>query len=904
MVTTNVSPIQTTARPFVPYRPIKDKASLAAPKRPDYLDELIREICARTPKSKAKTQTDRFVFASNRNITGLTPALKEITYQIIAERTAGSRIWDIDGNEYIDLTMGFGSSLLGHRHPAVTAALHAQIDASYAVGPIANQAGDVARLVSELTGMQRVAFFNSGTEAVMVAIRLARAVTGKPKIVIFEGSYHGMFDGVLGVAKPRGTYGEAISMAPGVPDSMIDDVLMLRYDDPYALEVIEARAAEIGAVLVEPVQSRQPNLQPRAFLHRLREITRQKEIALVFDEMITGFRAGPDGAQTWFAVDADIATYGKVIGGGMPIGIVAGSAEFLDALDGGMWHYGDDSFPTKTNTFVAGTFCAHPLTMASARVLLEILVSEGPALQRTLNTRTRRMCARLNDIFANERLPIHVVNFASLFRIVLPPEFYLFFHRLVSRGIYVGELRNLFLTTAHSDDDINQVVEVVRDTAKWLARFVLPEGDFSHSGFGITQIHATSPQRVMFARCQRKHAGKAYHVSSAFRVFGALQMDRIEPAITELVRRHQSLRTCFLQNGDILWQRFHPVGSFELAHETIDEASIASFVDRVIAPSFDLTMPGLFRCAVGELTPNEWLLVFDIHHLIVDGISMERIVEEFFILYSGGALSEPIAHYAELVDWERLYLDSEKAQQDESFWRSMLLTKVPRLEFPADFPPEDQRQFEGSFVRFQLSDPGAFRAFAREHETTVQVLLNAIFRVFSWVITGQTAVRFGSPTAGRPTEQFEELVGLFIGVVVYQAIITGDKTFATILQETRTQVLQAFDAQHYPFERIAELAGCTDGQTPFEVGFSYEASRTRGAQRLGDLEIVPYPVPRRNFSMEIVLICLDDAESFNMRIAFNPRRFRHQTVEAWTVRFNELAHALIAAPNQPLLKFQ
>jgi len=135
-------------------------------------------------------------------------------------------------------------------------------------------------------------------------------------------------------------------------------------------------------VLVEPVQSRRPEFQPREFLHELRRITRESEIVLVFDEVVTGFRCAPGGAQAYFGVEADLATYGKVIGGGMPIGVVAGRSSLMDIFDGGVWQYGDESFPEVGVTFFAGTFVRHPLAIAAAHAVLKYIIQEGPALQQ------------------------------------------------------------------------------------------------------------------------------------------------------------------------------------------------------------------------------------------------------------------------------------------------------------------------------------------------------------------------------------------------------------------------------------------------------------------------------------------------------------------------------------------
>ena len=157
---------------------------------------------------------------------------------------------------------------------------------------------------------------------------------------------------------------------------MVQDVLVLRYDDPESLNLVGKHADELAAVLVEPVQSRNPDLQPREFLQSLRDLTAQSGIALIFDEEITGFRLDGGGAQAWFGVQADLATYGKALGGGMPIGAVAGKARFMDALDGGEWNFGDDSIRSRSD-LLWGTFVRHPLAMAAASAVLRHLQLPG-----------------------------------------------------------------------------------------------------------------------------------------------------------------------------------------------------------------------------------------------------------------------------------------------------------------------------------------------------------------------------------------------------------------------------------------------------------------------------------------------------------------------------------------------
>ena len=227
-------------------------------------------------------------------------ALKEILYPIVAERSKGSRFWDVDGNEYLDLAMGYGVNFLGHNPDIVSDSIKKQLEDGYQLGPQFHLTGAVVQLIRDLTGVDRVAFANTGTEAIMGAVRIARTVTHRKKIIIFSGSYHGWYDGVL--VTPVGEH--TVPAFRGINPGMVEDVVMLHYGDESALQKIREFGDSVAAVLVEPVQSRRPGFQPREFLHALREVTTEIGAALIFDEIITGFRIHPGGAQAHFDVKA------------------------------------------------------------------------------------------------------------------------------------------------------------------------------------------------------------------------------------------------------------------------------------------------------------------------------------------------------------------------------------------------------------------------------------------------------------------------------------------------------------------------------------------------------------------------------------------------------------------------
>lgn len=450
--------------PYVPFKPVQPGAAGGLSERQrQHLSELVERFTRRTAASKQLAQQYRSVLADSRAIVGFRLSIKEMLYPIVGAGADGARLRDLDGNEYVDITMGFGVHLFGHRPPFVTAAVEEQFRLGIELGPRPAIAGEVAALVCELTGMERATFCNSGTEAVMTALRLARACTGRTKVAIFAGSYHGHSDGTL--ARAQGGDGLSAPLAPGIPPRVAEDVLVLEYGSPRALELLHAHANELAAVLVEPVQSRHPELQPREFLHELRAWTQAAGVVLIFDEMVTGFRVHPGGAQAWFGVAADLATYGKIAGGGLPIGIVAGRASFMDGIDGGLWEYGDASYPPADTTYFGGTFCQHPLAMASARAVLTHLKERGPSLQAELNESTSRLAATLNEHFAREEMPLRVAHFGSLFRFNYTGNMDLLFYHLLTKGVYVWEWRNCFLSTAHTDQDMDHIVRAVIESA-------------------------------------------------------------------------------------------------------------------------------------------------------------------------------------------------------------------------------------------------------------------------------------------------------------------------------------------------------------------------------------------------------------------------------------------------------
>lgn len=446
-----------------------------------WIEAFSKAYSVKTKKSKEYTGKYRGVLADPRVVTGFRPHLKEMIYQPVVNKSEGSKIWDIDGNEYVDILNGFGSNMFGHNPPFIVKALQDQLKRGYELGPQHELAGEVAEMICEFTGFDRAGFCNTGSEAVLGAMRIARTVTGRSIIVSFNGSYHGINDEVI----LRGTKKhKPVPAAAGILPEAVQNMIVLDYGTTEALDVIRKMGNDIAAVLVEPVQSRRADFHPQSFLHELRKITAQSGTLLIFDEVITGFRVLPGGAQEFFGIKADLGTYGKVVGGGMPIGVIAGKKEYMDALDGGHWEFGDASVPEVGVTYFAGTFVRHPFALAAAKASLLHMKELGHQLQQNLNQLTAKLVSEINNFSKFNSIPFHLVSFGSLFKPKYEtdlPNADLLYLLLRYKGVHVYDGFPCFLTEAHTVEDVDFIVKQFRDSLTELVTAGFIPGNISGS---------------------------------------------------------------------------------------------------------------------------------------------------------------------------------------------------------------------------------------------------------------------------------------------------------------------------------------------------------------------------------------------------------------------------------------
>ena len=787
-----------------------------------FVDDFIQRYNGRTAKSKAFSQQHRQRMADPRVVTGFNPLWKELVYPIVVERSKGAHLTDVDGNDYVDCLNAFGANFLGYQPDFVADALKAQIDAGYEIGPQHPLSAEVAELIAEMTGMQRVAFCNTGSEAVMGAMRIARTVTGRSTIAIFTHSYHGIFDEVI----VRGTRTlRSIAAAPGILASAVENVLVLDYGSDDSLRVLRERAHELAAVMIEPVQGKNPSLQPREFVQALRPICDAAGCALIFDEVITGFRIAPGGAQAFYGVRADIATYGKIIGGGLPFAAIAGSAHWMDALDGGDWRFGDDSYPEAGVTYFAGTFVRHPLALAAAKAALLHLKERGPRLQRDLNARTQVLIDRLNTIFDTHAAPLKAVGFSSLWRIVADdnqPFASLFWYALRANGLHVYEQFNCFLTEAHGEAEIERIVasvsaavesligaqlltlrNVLQPAPNVLSLAAANTAAANDAGALHASVPLTDGQLEKWLGCQYgETAPLAFNEAVVLDFEGALDSGALKRALATIWARHDAFRLGFAADGrSQTLQDALPLPLREPDFSAADAAQrLDAFCDEQMHIPFDLTRAPLVRFALIRLGERRHALHVIMHHLVMDGWSLAVFVGELESAYNafvaGREPQLPVAEsFLAYVLAERARRAHNAAQLD--YWRRQYADLPPPLDLPGARPHTQTPDFAANTERhaFPAALTAALRREARQRGVTLYALLLTGFGVFIARLCGQHDFTIGIPFAGQALGGSGALIGDGVNTLPMRLRIDPDRDFGELANVVHAALLDAAENQ-------------------------------------------------------------------------------------------------------------
>lgn len=386
---------------------------------------------------------------------------------VFYDHAAGSRVWDVDGNEYVDFICSWGPMILGHGHPAVLDAVSAQMQRGVSYGaPCEAEIKLAEEICSVVPHIEQVRMVSSGTEATMTAIRLARGYTHRDKFIKFAGNYHGHSDSLL-VNAGSGVATLGIPGTPGVTAKTASDTMVARYNDAQSVrELFESAPEDVAAVIVEPVAGNMGVVAPApGFLQSLRDLCDEFGALLIFDEVITGFRVALGGAQEKFGIKADIVTFGKIIGGGFPVGCVAGSTQIMETLA-----------PTGP-VYQAGTLSGNPVAMEAGLAMLREL--QKPGVYEQLEMRGERLATGLRQAIADAGAIACVNQVGSVATIFFQEgpvvdwdsasksdteRFAKYFKHMLEAGYLIApsQYEALFVSLAHSDEDIDRFCEAVR----------------------------------------------------------------------------------------------------------------------------------------------------------------------------------------------------------------------------------------------------------------------------------------------------------------------------------------------------------------------------------------------------------------------------------------------------------
>ena len=392
---------------------------------------------------------------------------------VFIESGQGAYLRDVDGNRYIDYVLSWGPLILGHSHKAIVQALSKALERGTSYGAPTEQETELARLVMEfMPGIEMIRFVTSGTEATMSAIRLARAFTSRDKIIKFEGCYHGHADAFL-VKAGSGVATFDLPDSPGVPRAAVQDTLLARYNDLDSVhEIFKSNPDQIAAVIVEPVAGNMGVIPPRdGFLQGLRDFTTASGALLIFDEVMTGFRVHPGGAQTLYGIEPDLTTLGKVIGGGLPVGAYGGRHEIMEMV------------APIGPVYQAGTLAGNPLAMTAGIETLKLL--KQSELWKTMEKNAQILHDGLRRFARRAGVPLENTRVGTMFgffftegpvqdwqtaRASDTKRYAAFFHRMLERGIYLApsQFESAFVSTAHGTNEIELTLEAARESFQML----------------------------------------------------------------------------------------------------------------------------------------------------------------------------------------------------------------------------------------------------------------------------------------------------------------------------------------------------------------------------------------------------------------------------------------------------
>ncbi|HEX8088663.1 MAG TPA: aminotransferase class III-fold pyridoxal phosphate-dependent enzyme, partial [Blastocatellia bacterium] len=705
---------------------------------------------------------------------------------------------------------------------------------------------------------------------------------------------------------------------------------------------------ELAAVLVEPPRSRRPDVQPKEFLLELRRLTEEAGAALIFDEVVTGFRFHPGGAQAVFGIQADLVAYGKAVGGGVPVAVIAGKAAFMDAIDGGMWRFGDSSFPEADTTYFAGTYFKHPMMMAAVWASLSHIKNRGVKLQEELEQMTSRLVKTLNEYFEQDDVPIRIIYYGSLFRFTyssgLRRFMPLFYYHLLEKGVYICETRNCFLSTAHTDDDIEYVLRAIKETVAEMREGDLMPGppqdkpDGSGPGTGGTKgskqtsgaqtstsgpesstagasrepglaegseqaraVPLTEAQKELWVLSQMgDDASVAYNMSISLDLRGPLDLSAMRKAFQTIVDRHEALRITFSPDGDyqlISPSRAMNVGFIDLSSLNDIERGeeVLNWLASATKTPFDLVTGPLIRASIARLEDRHHILVFTTHHTVTDGYSLGVLLRELRAVYSAECqqipynLPEPL-RFSDYAAWQADMQQGEAMVEAEKYWLNQFLGQIPVLELPTDRPRPRIQTFNGARQHLKLTSlVSRLERMSGQHRATLFMTLLAAFKVLLSRLSSQDDLIVGVPAAGQTASNSKNLVGYCINLLPLRSNAARELPFKDYLSTVKRALLDAYDYQNYPFNRLVkQLNAPRDASRSPLVSAILNLDHPSRRSKFFDLDDSPFMAETNSVQFDIDLNISQVDDELIFECDYNTDLFDGETIRRWMEHYETL----------------
>ncbi len=586
--------------------------------------------------------------------------------------------------------------------------------------------------------------------------------------------------------------------------------------------------------------------------------------------------------------------------------MLAGKSKYMDALDGGMWQYGDDSIPEVGVTFFAGTFVRHPLAMASTWAVLNHLKEAGPQLQEELSGKTGRLVKQLNELFENGSVPARIENFRSIFYFGFPPaEKYasLLYYHLRLKGVHIQEGFPCFLTTAHTEADLDYIVHAFRESIA-----EMQQGGFLPAPARTVSVECEVPlteaqMEIRLSAQMGDEESCSYNEGFSIRMRGGLNEPALRESLRAVVDRHEALRSTLAASGDAL--RIMPRVTLEVPLVELSEQSLDQLRDQDARTAFDLINGPLIRAKLVRIAPDDHVLFITAHHIICDGWSVNIVLSELSELYTAKCqgrapnLPEPM-RFSEYAETQAHQSVDTKV---ENYWVSEYSEPVLPIELPLDRARPALKSYRGDTFAAHI-DAESYRLIKKAGAQKGSTLFGTLFSGFQALLsrlTGQTDIVVGVPAAAQSLLPGAVLVGHCVNFLPIRIKLEGDPKFSDFLVTSRRKLLDAYEHQTYTYGTLVRKLAIprNPSRLPLiEVQFNLE--RVGGSLDFSGLTTEVNPSPKRFVNFDIFLNIVESANGLDIYCDYNTDLFDTSTIARWIKSYETMLLGFVQNAERPV----